>query len=97
MTTSAPSIASFVDSLSILYSRAGDPAAVFRAYRSGFLRRLRRQIGLRADYPEELLLQRIARNRSLSDETRKWLTEAQAPADQSDLVIAVRAIESYPR
>ena len=39
----APSIASFVESLSILYSRAADPAAVFRAYRAGFLRRLRRQ------------------------------------------------------
>jgi hypothetical protein len=93
----APSIASFVESLSILYSRAGDPAAVFRAYRTGFLRRLRRQIGLRADYPEDLLLERIARDRSLPEETRHWLLEREAPSDQRRLVIAVRAIESYSR
>jgi hypothetical protein len=93
----APSIASFVESLSILYSRAGDPAAVFRAYRAGFLRRLRRQVGLRADYPEGLLLERIARDRSLPEETRHWLLESVAPSDQRRLVIAVRAIESYPK
>ncbi len=91
-----PSIASFVESLSILYSRAGDPAAVFRAYRAGFLRRLRRQIGVRADYPENLLMERIARNRSLPEETRNWLLASYAP-DQNHLVNAVRAIESYPK
>jgi hypothetical protein len=93
----APSIASFVESLSILYSRANDPAAIFRAYRAGFLRRLRRQVGLRADYPEDLLLERIARDRSLTDETRHWLLDGGAPIDQRHLVIAVRAIESYSR
>jgi hypothetical protein len=93
----APSIASFVESLSILYARAGDPAAVFRAYRIGFLRRLRRQIGLRPDYPEDLLLERIARDRSLSAETRRRLIDREAPSDQRELVIAVRAIESYTR
>ena len=93
----APSIASFVESLSILYARAGDPAAVFRAYCTGFLRRLRRQIGLRPDYPEALLLERIARDRSLSAETRRWLVERHVPSDQRELVIAVRAIESYTR
>lgn len=93
----APSIASFVESLSILYSRAGDPAAVFRAYRAGFLRRLRRQLGVRADYPDDLLMERIARDRSLSEETRHWLFDSAVPIDQRHLVIAVRAIESYPR
>jgi hypothetical protein len=93
----APSITSFVESLSILYSRAGDPAAVFRAYRAGFLRRLRRQLGVRADYPEDLLLERVARDRSLPDETRHWLLGGDAPADQRHLVIAVRALESYPK
>jgi len=93
----APSIASFVESLSILYSRAGDPVAVFHAYRAGFLRRLRRQVGLRADYPEDRLLERIARDRSLPEETRHWLLDSVAPADQRHLVIAVRALESYPR
>ena len=92
----APSIAGFVDSLSILYARAGDPAAVFRAYRGGFLRRLRRQLGLRADYPDDLLLNRLARDRSMPDETRHWLLANDAPAEQRHLVIAVRALESYP-
>ncbi len=91
----APSIASFVESLSILYSRAADPAAVFRAYRAGFLRRLRRQLGVRPDFPEDLLLERIARDRSLSEATRHWLLASDAPPDQHHLVIAVRAIESY--
>ncbi len=93
----APSIAGFVESLSILYSRAGDPAAVFRAYRAGFLRRLRRQLGVRADYPEDLLKERLARDRSLSAETRHWLLDAELPSEQGDLINAVRAIESYPR
>jgi hypothetical protein len=93
----APSIASFVESLAILYARAGDPAAVFRAYRIGFLRRLRRQLGLRPDYPEDLLLERLARDRSLTVETRRRLIDCEAPADQRELVIAVRAIESYTR
>jgi hypothetical protein len=93
----APSIASFVESLAILYSRAGDPAAVFRAYRAGFLRRLRRQVGLRTDSPEDLLLERIARDRSLPAETRHWLLESDAPADHRHLVIAVRALEFYPK
>ncbi len=93
----APSIASFVESLSILYSRAGEPGAVFRAYRAGFLRRLRRQIGVRADYPEDLLMERIARDRSLPEETRNWLLASYAPGDQQHLLNAVRAIESYPK
>jgi hypothetical protein len=93
----APSIASFVESLAILYARAGDPAAVFRAYRTGFLRRLRRQLGLRPDYPEDRLLERVARDRSLSVETRRRLIDCEVPSDQRELVIAVRAIESYTR
>ncbi|MGH7933910.1 MAG: DUF4350 domain-containing protein [Candidatus Binataceae bacterium] len=92
-----PSIATFVESLGVLYSRAGDPAAVFRAYRGGFLRRLRRQMSPRADLPTELLVERLAHDRSLSAETRRWLVEGDEPKNHSELVIAVRAIESYPR
>ena len=93
----APSIVSFVESLAILYSRAEDPGTVFGAYRAGFLRRLRKQLGLRADYPEGLLLERIGRDRSLPEETRHWLLARDAPADQRHLVAAIRAVESYPR
>lgn len=93
----APSIAGFVESLGVLYSRLGDPAAVFRAYRTGFLRRLRRELSPRAELPEQVLLERLARDRSLSEQTRRWLIEGAVPKNRAELVIAVRAIESYPR
>ena len=91
----APSIGGFVDSLSVLYGRAGDPASVFRAYRTGFLRRLRRQLGLRADFPEDLLLARLGNDRAMTDDTRHWILANDAPSDERHLVNAVRAIESY--
>jgi uncharacterized protein DUF4350 len=93
----APSIVSFVESLGTLYSRARDPQAAFNAYRAGFLHRLRRQISPHAELPERLLIERIARDRSLADETRGGLTGDTLPASESELVRAVRAIESYPR
>ena len=87
----------FVESLGVLYSREEDPAAVFRAYRAGFIRRLRREISPHADLAEEKLLERLAHDRSLSADTRRWLVEGAAPKTRGELVIAVRAIESYPR
>jgi hypothetical protein len=91
----APQVASFIESLGVLYSRASDPAAVFKAYRAGFLRGLRRQISMGAEVQEELLLERLARDLSLSKETRHWLIDAPAPRSNAELVVAVRAIESY--
>lgn len=93
----APSIASFIDSLGVLYSRAGDPAATLRAYRSGFIRRMRRQISPGADLSEEAVLIRLSRDRALPVETRRWLIDRAAPASHAELVSAVRAIESYRR
>ncbi len=93
----APSIEGFVESLGVLYSREKDPAAVFHAYRAGFIRRLRREISPHADLAEEKLLERLAHDRSLSGDTRRWLVEGAAPKTRGELVIAVRAIESYPR
>ncbi|MGH7778431.1 MAG: DUF4350 domain-containing protein [Candidatus Binataceae bacterium] len=93
----APSIASFIDSLGLLYSRTGDPAAALRAYRSGFIRRMRRQISPGAELREEVVLDRLARDRAMSAETRRWLIDGAAPANQAELVAAVRAIESYRR
>jgi hypothetical protein len=94
---SAPTIATFVESLGALYSNTGDPAAVFRAYRSGFLRRMRRKISPHADISEASLLERVARDGALDAETRRWLVEGGIPKNNGELVIAVRAIESYPR
>ncbi len=93
----APTIATFVESLGALYSTTGDPAAVFRAYRSGFLRRMRRKISPHAEISEASLLERIARDGALEAGVRRWLVEGDAPANSDELVIAVRAIESYPR
>jgi hypothetical protein len=92
-----PSIASFVESLGVLYSRANDPQSVFLAYRSGFVRRLGRQLSPRADLPDNRVIERLARDHSLSSETRRWLVDGAAPRDEKELVIAVRAIESYPK
>jgi hypothetical protein len=91
-----PSLVSFVESLGVLYSRASDPQAAFRAYRSGFLRRLRRQMMPSGELDEEILLKRIASDRALSDETRRWLLMDTAPKSDTELVDAVRALESYP-
>jgi hypothetical protein len=93
----APSVASFIDSLGVLYSRAGDPVAALRAYRSGFIRRMRRQISPGAELSEQAVLERLARDRALPAETRRWLLDGAAPASQAELVSAVRAIESYRR
>ena len=93
----APSVAAFIDSLGVLYSRTADPAAALRAYRSGFIRRMRRQISPGAELSEEAVLLRLARDRALPAETRPWLIDAAAPASQAELVSAVRAIESYRR
>jgi hypothetical protein len=92
-----PSIGAFVDSLGMLYSRADDPAAVFRAYRAGFLRRLGRQISPRAELTEDRVIERLAGDCSLPAETRRRLVDGVPPRDERELVLAVRAIESYPK
>ncbi|HKN02238.1 MAG TPA: DUF4350 domain-containing protein [Candidatus Binataceae bacterium] len=92
----APSLASFVDSLGELYSRANDPRAAFRAYRASFLRRIRRQVSPRTDVSEKRLIERLTRDRSLSNETRRWLTGGEIPGTENELVNAVRALESCP-
>jgi len=90
----APSIAAFVDSLGILYARANDPRAAFDAYRSSFLRRARRQFSTRVDMPEDMVIDRITRDRSLSPESSGWLWGSKEPATESELIQAVRALES---
>lgn len=92
-----PSVAPFIDSLGVLYSRSKDPTAALRAYRSGFIRRMRRQISPGVELSEDAVLERLARDRSLPAETRRWLIDRTAPANQAELVSAVRAIESYRR
>jgi hypothetical protein len=92
----APSIASFLDALGVLYARARDPGAAFRAYRAGFLHRVRGQLWPHGEFSERLLLERLERDRSLPPEIRHWLIDGAMPANETELVSAVRAIESYP-
>jgi uncharacterized protein DUF4350 len=95
---SAPSIESFVESLGVLYSRANDPRSAFRAYRASFLRRARRQISPRGEVSDQVVVDRMMRDRSLSDESRRWLAGNQSapPSTEAELVSAVRALESCP-
>ena len=92
----APSIDSFVEALGVLYSRADDPRAAFRAYRASFLRRARRQVSPRIDVPERVMIDRLIRDRSLSDEARRWVVGDESPSTETELVSAVRALESCP-
>jgi hypothetical protein len=92
----APSIDSFVESLGVLYSRANDPRAAFRAYRASFLRRARRQVSPRIDVPEPVIIARLTRDRSLSDEVRRCIVGDESPSTETELVRAVRALESCP-
>ena len=92
----APSLDSFVESLGVLYSRANDPRAAFRAYRASFLRRARRQVSPRIEVSEQVVVERLGRDRSLSDESRLWLAGDESPSTETELVRAVRALESCP-
>jgi hypothetical protein len=92
----APSIDSFVEALGVLYSRANDPRAAFRAYRASFLRRARRQVSPRVDVPEPVMIERLTRDRSLSDEARRCIAGDESPSTETELVRAVRALESCP-
>jgi len=93
-----PSVTTFVESLGTIYSRVSDHASVFRAYRSGFLRRLKRQMSARQrEMPDDLLLARLKADPALSPDARRWLVDGASPNSQSDLLGAVRAIESFSR
>jgi hypothetical protein len=93
-----PSIDSFVESLGVLYSQANDPRAAFRAYRASFLRRARRQLSPRIEISDQAVIDRFSRDRSLSNESRRWLmgNESNSPSTETELVSAVRALESCP-
>lgn len=90
----APSLDSFVESLGVLYSQSNDPYAVFNAYRTSFLRRARRHLSPRIELSEHSAIERLARDQSLSDESRSWLQGRKSPTNETELVHAVRALES---
>lgn len=90
----APSLDSFVDSLGVLYSQSNDPRAVFNAYRTSFLKRARRQLSPKIELSEQSAIDRLGRDQTLSDESRAWLQGGKSPANEAELVQAVRALES---
>jgi Domain of unknown function (DUF4350) len=91
----SPSIEPFVVSLGVLYSRSSDSEAAFRAYRNGFLNRLRLKMMPIGATNEEVMLQRVASDRALSVETGRWLLGPSVPRNNLELLQAVRAIEAY--
>ena len=90
----APTIVSFVESLGRLYSRSNEPRAAFHAYRSSFLRRARQSVSPRLEISEQAVVERLASAQALSEESRRWLTGEKLPATESELIEAVRALES---
>lgn len=84
----------FIESLGTRYQRAGDPAAAFRAYRTGLLRRLRRPSTDFA-FVEEAMRAKIAHDASVPEDLRRWFADDAAPRNKDELVTAVRAMESY--
>jgi len=95
--THAPSIVSFVESLGTLYARSRDPRSVFLAYRAGFMRRLRGHVSLQGNVTDSMLIEKLARVKPLSSETRHWLDENSSPATEHQLVSAIRALEACPK
>jgi hypothetical protein len=92
-----PSLELFVGSLAALYRARGrsEPAAVFRAYRAGFLRRLARGVSgarERAAPGDEQRLAQQARRLGLDG---RWLSGEAVPASQLELATAVSALERY--
>jgi hypothetical protein len=90
-----PSLELFVGSLAALYRARGrsEPAAVFRAYRAGFLRRLGRGVSRERAAPgDEQRLAQQARRLGLSG---RWLSGEAVPASQLELATAVSALERY--
>jgi hypothetical protein len=97
-----PTLELFVGSLASLYRARGrsEPAAVFRAYRAGFLRRLARAPSARAALAgpgggSTGVEQRLAQQLQQLGVDARWLSEAAAPASQLELARAVAALERY--
>lgn len=95
---SPPSLELFVGSLAALYRARGrsEPAAVFRAYRAGFVRRIARSLH---ELPEAGGAggpsQRLARQATQAGLDARWLAEAAAPSSPRELATAVAALERY--
>jgi hypothetical protein len=83
-----PSLELFVGSLAGLYRARGqrEPAAVFRAYRAGLLRRLGRGL-----HDTRALAGAVARGGN----DARWFSEQAAPASRLELAQAVAALERY--
>ncbi len=87
----------FVGSLASLYRARGRalPAAVFRAYRHGFLPRLARALGEDGDLHQNRLEQRLERDARRLGPAGRWLAEDAAPDSRAELVSAICALEQY--
>jgi hypothetical protein len=91
----APTLEVFAGSLANLYRSWGarDPAAVFRAYRAGYLRRLQRALVGDREITQAQLEAQLARDASRLGPDGKWLDPAAAPRTAAELRRAVVALE----
>jgi hypothetical protein len=92
-----PSLELFVGSLAALYRARGrsEPAAVFRAYRAGFLRRLARGVSGARERAAPGDEQRLAQQARRLGVDARWLSEEAVPASPLELATAVAALERY--
>jgi hypothetical protein len=93
----APALDRFVASLASLYARSRDQGRVAERYRELTLARLRRHFGLPAETPEEIIVERLRRDRRLSPALLGALTEEEPPRSQAALRARARRLDALVR
>ena len=90
----APALDRFVASLASLYARSRDQGRVAERYRELTLARLRRHFGLPAETPAEGIVERLRRDRRLSPEQLRTLTEPEEPRSEAALRALARSLDA---
>jgi hypothetical protein len=92
-----PTLDVFVGSLAGLYRARGrrEPDAVFRAYRSGFMRRLQRALIGQREVAQVRLEQRMESDAGRLGPAGRWLMAGRLPTTEAELTRAVAALERY--
>ena len=90
----APALDRFVASLASLYARSRDQGRGAERYRELTLARLRRHFGLPAETPAEGIVERLRRDRRLSPEQLRTLTEPEEPRGEAALRAQARRLDA---
>ena len=94
---SAPVLETFVDSLAALYARTHDYRRVLERYRELSLGRLRRHFGLPPDTATAVLVERLRRDRHLSPDLLRHLTDEPRAASEGSLYETARGLDDLVR